>query len=88
MFVNQWGFPIETSLRVYRRFFKYDPALVEDLIDFLVRSGLWQKAAERLAAVLNDDRLWLELFDLLTQHAAEISGLNVIRGGITDEGVI
>ncbi|KAK4397071.1 Pre-splicing factor SYF1 [Sesamum angolense] len=58
--------------------------------------------AERLAGVLNDDqffsikgktkhRLWLELCDLLTQHASEISGLNVdaiIRGGIrkfTDE---
>lgn len=64
------------------------PILSEDFIDFLVSSGLWQEAAERFAAVLNDHRffsikgktkhsLWLELCDLLTKHATEISGLNV-----------
>ncbi|XP_031127266.1 pre-mRNA-splicing factor SYF1 [Ipomoea triloba] len=101
-FVSQRGVPIETSLRVYRRYLKYDPSHIEDFIEFLVNSELWQEAAERLAGVLNDDqfysikgktkhRLWLELCDLLTQHATEISGLNVdaiIRGGIrkfTDE---
>ncbi|KAL4562260.1 hypothetical protein LXL04_034458 [Taraxacum kok-saghyz] len=102
VFVSQRGVPIETSLRVYRRYLKYDPGHIENLIEFLLNSGLWQEAAERLAGVLNDDRfysikgktkhrLWLELCDLLTQHATEISGLNVdaiIRGGIrkfTDE---
>lgn len=102
VFVSQRGVPIETSLRVYRRYLKYDPGHIENLIEFLLSSGLWQEAAERLAGVLNDDRfysikgktkhrLWLELCDLLTQHATEISGLNVdaiIRGGIrkfTDE---
>ncbi|KAK3188096.1 hypothetical protein Dsin_027657 [Dipteronia sinensis] len=101
-FVEQKGIPIETSLRVYRRYLKYDPTHIEDFIEFLVISELWQEAAERLASVLNDDRfysikgktkhrLWLELCDLLTQHATEVSGLNVdaiIRGGIrkfTDE---
>lgn len=101
-FVEQEGIPIETSLRVYRRYLKYDPSHIEDFIEFLVKSKLWQEAAERLASVLNDDqfysikgktkhRLWLELCDLLTTHATEISGLNVdaiIRGGIrkfTDE---
>ncbi|KAL2251235.1 UNVERIFIED_CONTAM: Pre-mRNA-splicing factor SYF1 [Sesamum indicum] len=102
IFVSQKGVPIETSLRVYRRYLKYDPGHIEDFIEFLINSELWQEAAERLAGVLNDDqffsikgktrhRLWLELCDLLTQHASEISGLNVdaiIRGGIrkfTDE---
>lgn len=101
-FVSQKGVPIETSLRVYRRYLKYDPSHIEDFIEFLVNSELWQETAERLAGVLNDDqfysikgktkhRLWLELCNLLTQHAKEISGLNVdaiIRGGIrkfTDE---
>lgn len=101
-FVEKQGIPIETSLRVYRRYLKYDPSHIEDFIEFLVKSELWQEAAERLASVLNDDqfysikgktkhRLWLELCDLLTTHAMEISGLNVdaiIRGGIrkfTDE---
>ncbi|XP_021815466.1 pre-mRNA-splicing factor SYF1 [Prunus avium] len=101
-FVSQTGIPIETSLRVYRRYLKYDPTHIEDFIEFLINSSLWQEAAERLASVLNDDqfysikgktkhRLWLELCDLLTKHATEVSGLNVdaiIRGGIrkfTDE---
>ncbi|GAB2231457.1 hypothetical protein Droror1_Dr00010464 [Drosera rotundifolia] len=95
-FVSQKGVPIETSLRVYRRYLKYDPGHIEEFIEFLVESGLWQEAAERLAGVLNDDgfysikgktkhRLWLELCDLLTTHANEVVGLNVdaiIRGGI------
>ncbi|KAJ7968473.1 pre-mRNA-splicing factor SYF1 [Quillaja saponaria] len=102
VFVSQKGVPIETSLRVYRRYLKYDPTHIEEFIEFLIDSSLWQEAAERLASVLNDDqfysikgktkhRLWLELCDLLTRHANEVSGLNVdaiIRGGIrkfTDE---
>lgn len=102
MFVSQKGVPIETSLRVYRRYLKYDPTHIEDFIEFLINSSLWQESSERLASVLNDDqfysikgktkhRLWLELCDLLTKHATEVSGLNVdaiIRGGIrkfTDE---
>ncbi|KAK7825995.1 uncharacterized protein LOC112012449 [Quercus suber] len=102
IFVSQKGVPIETSLRVYRRYLKYDPSHIEEFIEFLVNSSLWQEASERLASVLNDDgfysikgktkhRLWLELCDLLTKHANEVSGLNVdaiIRGGIrkfTDE---
>ncbi|KAK6917477.1 hypothetical protein RJ641_018228 [Dillenia turbinata] len=101
-FVSQKGIPIETSLRVYRRYLKFDPTHIEDFIEFLVNSELWQEAAERLAGVLNDDQffsikgktkhgLWVELCDLLTKHATEVSGLNVdaiIRGGIrkfTDE---
>ncbi|KAF8380771.1 hypothetical protein HHK36_028265 [Tetracentron sinense] len=102
VFVSQKGVPVETSLRVYRRYLKFDPTHIEDFIEFLVNSNLWQEAAERLAGVLNDDkfysiksktkhRLWLELCDLLTHHATEVSGLKVdaiIRGGIrkfTDE---
>ncbi|KAK9707214.1 hypothetical protein RND81_07G180400 [Saponaria officinalis] len=95
-FVSQRGIPIETSLRVYRRYLKYDPTHIEEFIEFLVGSERWQEAAERLAGVLNDDgfwsikgkskhRLWLELCDLLTKHANEVEGLNVdaiIRGGI------
>ncbi|CAJ2634310.1 unnamed protein product [Trifolium pratense] len=95
-FVSQKGIPIETSLRVYRRYLQYDPNHIEDFIEFLINSSLWQEAAERLASVLNDDkfysikgktkhRLWLELCDLLTRHANDVSGLNVdaiIRGGI------
>ncbi|KAI5327141.1 hypothetical protein L3X38_026537 [Prunus dulcis] len=95
-FVSRKGIPIETSLRLYRRYLKYDPTHIEKFIEFLINSSLWQEAAERLASLLNDDQfhsmkgktkhtLWLELCDLLAKHAKEVSGLNVdaiIRGGI------
>ncbi|MCO5551628.1 hypothetical protein L7F22_005133 [Adiantum nelumboides] len=101
-FVSQAGIPIETSLRVYRRYLKFDPTHIEEFIEFLLSSERWQEGAERLAEVLNDEgfqsikgktrhQLWLELCDLLTKHANEVSGLKVdaiIRGGIrkfTDE---
>ena len=96
VFVGQEGVPIETSLRVYRRYLMYDPSHIEEFIEFLLKSARWQEAAERLAFVLNDDqfysikgktkhKLWMELCELLVRHANEISGLNVdaiIRGGI------
>ncbi|KAJ4955510.1 hypothetical protein NE237_012293 [Protea cynaroides] len=102
VFVSQKGVPVETSLRVYRRYLKFDPTHMEDFIEFLLNSSLWQEVAERLAGVLNDPQfysikgktkhqLWLELCDLLVNHATEVSGLKVdaiIRGGIrkfTDE---
>ncbi|KAG9440268.1 hypothetical protein H6P81_020433 [Aristolochia fimbriata] len=95
-FVSQKGIPVETSLRVYRRYLKFDPSHIEEFIEFLIDSELWQEAAEKLASVLNDDQfysikgktkhqLWLELCDLLTKHATDVSGLKVdaiIRGGI------
>ncbi|KAF9592180.1 hypothetical protein IFM89_012674 [Coptis chinensis] len=95
-FVSLGGVPIETSLRVYRRYLKFDPSHIEEFIEFLLNSKLWQEGAERLAGVLNDDKfysikgktkhqLWLELCDLLTSHSTEVSGLKVdaiIRGGI------
>ncbi|KAJ3693391.1 hypothetical protein LUZ60_008871 [Juncus effusus] len=90
------GVPVETSLRVYRRYLCFDPLHVEDFIEFLIRSERWQEAADQLASALNDDsfysvkgktkhQLWLELCNLLTKHATEISGIKVdaiIRGGI------
>ncbi|GJT85802.1 pre-mRNA-splicing factor SYF1, partial [Tanacetum coccineum] len=95
VFVSQRGVPIETSFRVYRRYLKYDPGHIEDLIEFLLSSGLWQEAGETLALVLNDDTfwsikgktkymLWLELCDVLANHATA-TRLNVdaiLRGGI------
>ena len=95
-FVSQDGVPVETSLRVYRRFLKFDPTHVEDFIEFLQSSKLWQEAVERLAQLLNDEnfysrqgktrhQLWLALCQLLTTHTKEVSGVHVdsiIRGGI------
>ncbi|CAN1192380.1 Pre-mRNA-splicing factor SYF1 [Linum perenne] len=98
-FASQRGIPTETSLRVYRRYLKYDPGHVEDFIEFLVNSGLWQEASERLASVLNDDEqfyslkgktkhdLWLELCDLLTRHTNEVSGRRIDVDAIIRGGI-
>ncbi|KAM0052284.1 putative tetratricopeptide-like helical domain superfamily [Helianthus debilis subsp. tardiflorus] len=93
--------PFKKRAVIYERALKALPGSYKLWLAYL-RERLELEAAERLAGVLNDDRfysikgktkhrLWLELCDLLTQHATEISGLNVdaiIRGGIrkfTDE---
>ncbi|WVZ66873.1 hypothetical protein U9M48_016036 [Paspalum notatum var. saurae] len=88
--------PVETSLRVFRRYLQFDPSHAEDFINFLISANRWQEAADRLASVLNDDgfrsvkgktrhQLWLELCEILTKHADEVAGLKVdaiLRGGI------
>ena len=56
MFVSQRGIPIETSLRVCRRYLKYNPSHIDDLLEFLLNYELFQEAEKRLAGVLNDDR--------------------------------
>ncbi|KAL5704901.1 hypothetical protein ACHQM5_023263 [Ranunculus cassubicifolius] len=92
--------PIETVIRVYKRYLKFDPSYVEDFIEFLKKSELWQEAAERLARIVDDDEfvsvkgktkyeLWLELCEIVTRNASEVTGLNVegiIRGGIRKFG--
>lgn len=67
-----------------------------------MQKGHWQEAAVQLADCVNDPdfqsvkgktkhQLWLELCDLVTKHAQQVTGLKVdaiIRGGIrrfTDE---
>lgn len=93
VFVGQTGVPKETSLRVYKRYLKYDATHVEDFVEFLLNSSLWQEASKRLASVLNDDRfcsvkgktkheLWLELCDLLTMAVSWCDVDCIIRGGI------
>ncbi|KAI3905328.1 hypothetical protein MKX01_040019 [Papaver californicum] len=95
-FLSQGGILVETPLRVYRRYLKLDPTHIENFIEFLVSSELWQEAAKRFAEVLNDYKfcsvkvktkhhLWLQLCDFLTHHATEVLGLDVdaiIRDGI------
>ncbi|KAG7588105.1 Tetratricopeptide-like helical domain superfamily [Arabidopsis suecica] len=96
-FVNQEGVPVETSIRVYRRYLSYDPSHIEDFIEFLLKSGRWQESAEYLASVLNGQfqfqsskgksiySLWMDLLEVVVNHANEVSGLDVeaiIRGGI------
>lgn len=90
--------PVETALRVYRRYLQLEPGHAEELIAYCRAHGLWGEAAARLARALDDDtfrslegkskhQLWLELCDIVTRHPKEVAGSGVdvegvLRGGI------
>uniref|UniRef100_A0A8C1RN22 Pre-mRNA-splicing factor SYF1 n=1 Tax=Cyprinus carpio TaxID=7962 RepID=A0A8C1RN22_CYPCA len=77
----------ETAIRVYRRYLKLSPENAEEYIDYLRSVGRLDEAAIRLAAVVNDENfLWHELCDLISQNPDKVTSLNVgaiIRGGLT-----
>jgi pre-mRNA-splicing factor SYF1 len=95
-FISLPGVPVETAVRVYRRYLKLEPAHAEEYIAYLKMKGRWGEAARRLADLVNDEgfrslegksrhALWLELCDIVTKHPAEVSGLRVdaiLRSGI------
>eukprot|EP00771_Trimastix_marina_P000533 gnl/Trimastix_PCT/1553.p1 GENE.gnl/Trimastix_PCT/1553~~gnl/Trimastix_PCT/1553.p1 ORF type:complete len:878 (-),score=280.43 gnl/Trimastix_PCT/1553:33-2603(-) len=95
-FVRMPHVPPVTALRVYRRYVKLEPDHAEELIEYLLDAGAYNEAATRLIEFINNDRhqslkgkskhqMWLELCDVLSEHAEEIQQVNaeaVIRGGI------
>ncbi|KAG7675051.1 hypothetical protein Ndes2526B_g07899 [Nannochloris sp. 'desiccata'] len=95
-FISLPGVPVETAVRVYRRYLKLEPAHAEEYIAYLKMKARWGEAARRLADLVNDEgfrslegksrhALWLELCDIVTKHPAEVSGLRVdaiLRSGI------
>eukprot|EP00884_Botryococcus_braunii_P003276 jgi/Botrbrau1/1294/Bobra.0063s0011.1 len=95
-FLTQQGVPVETAIRVYRRYLQYEPSHAEEYITYLKAKGIWGEAARKLAELVNDDtfrslegkskhQLWLELCDIITKHPKEVQGLKVdaiLRSGI------
>ncbi|DBA80302.1 TPA: hypothetical protein ACH3X2_007432 [Trebouxia sp. C0005] len=95
-FVMQPDMPVETALRVYRRYLKLEPSHTEEYIAYLKSKGSWGEAAKKLAAVVDDDtfrslegkskhQLWLELCDIITRHPDLVRGMKVdaiLRSGI------
>ncbi|PSC72105.1 Pre-mRNA-splicing factor SYF1 [Micractinium conductrix] len=95
-FIGQPGIPMETAVRVYRRYLKLEPTHSEEFIAYLKIKQLWGEAARRLAGVVNDEafrslegkskhQLWLELCDLVTKHPNEVKEMKVeaiLRSGI------
>ncbi|KAI7844217.1 hypothetical protein COHA_002351 [Chlorella ohadii] len=96
LFIGQPGIPVETAVRVYRRYLKLEPTHAEEFIAYLRIKQLWGEAARRLADVVNDEgfrslegkskhQLWLELCDLVTKHPNEVKDMKVeaiLRSGI------
>ncbi|KAL3151001.1 hypothetical protein ABBQ38_012874 [Trebouxia sp. C0009 RCD-2024] len=95
-FVMQPDMPVETALRVYRRYLKLEPSHTEEYIAYLKSKGSWGEAAKKLAEVVDDDtfrslegkskhQLWLELCDIITRHPDLVRGMKVdaiLRSGI------
>eukprot|EP00192_Tetraselmis_astigmatica_P009541 CAMPEP_0117678744 /NCGR_PEP_ID=MMETSP0804-20121206/17458_1 /TAXON_ID=1074897 /ORGANISM="Tetraselmis astigmatica, Strain CCMP880" /LENGTH=902 /DNA_ID=CAMNT_0005488147 /DNA_START=252 /DNA_END=2960 /DNA_ORIENTATION=+ len=95
-FIRQDGVPVESALRIYRRYLKLEPSHAEEYIAYLQAKGLWGEAARRLASLVNDDgfrslagkskhQLWLELCDIITKQPDDVKDLPVdaiLRGGI------
>eukprot|EP00899_Mesostigma_viride_P029614 jgi/Mesvir1/9838/Mv22381-RA.2 len=95
-FVRSRHVPVDTALRVYRRYIMLEPGAVEDYIEYLVAAGCIEEAAQRMADCLNDadfvsqkgktkHQLWLELCELVTKNATKVRTINVdgiLRAGI------
>jgi hypothetical protein len=93
--VKQANVP-EMACRVFRRFLKLDPDIVEEYTEFLGKHGQWNEAATLMAEALNREsfvskrgkskhQLWLELCDMCCKHAQQITGLKVepiVRGAL------
>uniref|UniRef100_A0A8B9V8V9 XPA binding protein 2 n=1 Tax=Anas zonorhyncha TaxID=75864 RepID=A0A8B9V8V9_9AVES len=94
-FVRLYPLP-ETAVRVYRRYLKLCPEGAEQYVQYLRSVGRLDEAAQRLAALVNDERfvsaegkskyqLWQELCDLISQHPERVRSLDagaIIRGGL------
>ena len=95
-FISLPDIPVETAVRVYRRYLKLEPTHAEEYITYLKLKGRWGEAARRLADIVNKEgfrsmegksrhALWLELCDIITKHPNEVSGMKVdaiLRTGI------
>eukprot|EP00200_Dunaliella_tertiolecta_P010820 CAMPEP_0202386768 /NCGR_PEP_ID=MMETSP1127-20130417/68372_1 /ASSEMBLY_ACC=CAM_ASM_000462 /TAXON_ID=3047 /ORGANISM="Dunaliella tertiolecta, Strain CCMP1320" /LENGTH=927 /DNA_ID=CAMNT_0048987473 /DNA_START=101 /DNA_END=2884 /DNA_ORIENTATION=- len=95
-FIRQPGVPVDTAIRVYRRYLKLEPEHVEEYIAYLKAKNRWGEAAQKLAELLNDDtfrslegkskhQMWLELCDIITKHPKDVQEMKVeaiLRGGI------
>ncbi|KAG2453740.1 hypothetical protein HYH02_001951 [Chlamydomonas schloesseri] len=95
-FIHTPGIPVETAVRLYRRYLKLEPTHAEEYVAYLKAKNRWGEAARKLAELLNDDtfrslegkskhQLWLELCDMVTKHPKDVEGMRVnaiIRGGI------
>jgi pre-mRNA-splicing factor SYF1 len=86
----------EMACRVFRRFLKLDPDIVEEYVEFLGKHDQWNEAATLFAKALNREsfvskkgkskhQMWLELCDMCCKHAQQITGLKVepiVRGAL------
>jgi len=95
-FISQPDIPVETAVRIYRRYLKLEPSHAEEYITYLKSKSRWGEAAKRLIEIVNDEGfrslegktkhdLWMELCEIITSHPDEMKSIKVediVRGGI------
>ncbi|XP_048776809.1 pre-mRNA-splicing factor SYF1-like isoform X2 [Ostrea edulis] len=94
-FVRLYDLP-ETAVRVYRRHLKLQKENTEGYIEYLMKIGWLDEAANRLVDIINDDafvsregkskhQLWNELCDLVAKNPDKVTSLKIepiIRQGL------
>lgn len=94
-FVRLYDLP-ETAIRVYRRHLKLQKENTEEYIDYLMKIGWLDEAANKLVDIINDDsfvsragkskhQLWNELCDLVAKNPDKVTSLKIepiIRQGL------
>ena len=87
----------DTAIKIWRRYMQIHPEDGEDFVDLLVEIGEYTEAVKRYMEILNNSRfrskkekstfqLWIEMVDLLVDHANDIETGDVI--GIDVENIV
>ncbi|KAK3088543.1 hypothetical protein FSP39_020393 [Pinctada imbricata] len=86
----------ETAVRIYRRHLKLQKENTEEYIEYLMKIGWLDEAANRLTDIINDDnfvskegkskhQLWNELCELIAKNPDKVTSMNIepiIRQGL------
>lgn len=94
-FVRLYDLP-ETAIRVYRRHLKLQKENTEEYVEYLMKIGWLDEAANKLVDIINDDsfvsrvgkskhQLWNELCDLVAKNPDKVTSLKIepiIRQGL------
>lgn len=96
-FVTDLGV-IETAVRVYRRYLKYDSVAREAFVSYLLENERWDEAAVQLRTLVDDDDFvslegkskhahWMTLCDVISKHPDDVPSLRgraeaIIRSGL------
>lgn len=95
-FIKEDHVPVETAVRVFKRYMQIQPEDAEDFIDYLNSNGRYDEAAHLLCDIINDSNfhskngktkyhLWEELCDMICERADQIESINaeaILRDGI------
>ena len=90
--------PGKWAVGIFKRYLMFDPSKVEEFLEYLLKSKMFARAAEVYADILQREgfasihgktnhQLWMELCDLLSEHAEDVIDArldveSVLRSGL------